>query len=104
MILAIEVELDYEAHMLYLQMGNPQRRCRRGRVRQDGTRLQNQRQSRSSSRHGAQEELVRSSTEPEELVRPMHVEVVVIGFRPLKSDPCIMYIYVDENGFAIVTL
>ena len=35
---------------------------------------------------------------------PMHVEVNVIGFRPLKSDPCIMYIYVDENGFAVVTL
>ena len=35
---------------------------------------------------------------------PMHVEVNVIDFRPLKSDPCIMYICVDENGFAIVAL
>ena len=41
---------------------------------------------------------------PKNWFGPMHVEVVVIGFRPLKSDPCIMYIYVDENGFAIVTL
>ena len=70
MMLAIEVELDYEVHILYLQMENPQRRCRRGRVRQDGTRLRNQRRSRSSSRHKAQEELVRSPAEPEELVRP----------------------------------
>ena len=104
MMLAIEVELDYEAHMLYLQLGNPQRRCRKGRVLQDGTRLRNQRQSRSSSCHEAKKKLVRCPAEPEELVRPMHVEVVVIGFRPLKSDPCIMCIYVDENGFAIVTL
>ena len=41
---------------------------------------------------------------PKNWFRPMHVEVVGIGFRPLKWDPCIMYIYVDENGFAIVTL
>ena len=41
---------------------------------------------------------------PKNWFGPMHVEVVVIGFRPLKSDPCIMYICVDENGFAVVTL
>ena len=70
MMLAIEVELDYEVHMLYLQMGNPQRRCRRGRVRQDGTRLRNQRQNRGSFRHEAQEQLVRSPEESEKLVRP----------------------------------
>ena len=34
----------------------------------------------------------------------MHVGVNVIGFRPLKSDPCIMSICVDESGFAVVTL
>ena len=74
MMLAIEVKLDYEVHMLYLQMENPQRRCQRGRVRQDGTRLRNQRQSRSSSRHEAQVELVQSPAEPEELVRPYACE------------------------------
>ena len=41
---------------------------------------------------------------PKKWFGPMHVEVNVIGFRPLKSDPCIMYICVDESGFAVVTL
>ena len=41
---------------------------------------------------------------PKNWFGPIHGEVFVIGFRPLKGDPCIMYIYVDENGFAIVTL
>ena len=41
---------------------------------------------------------------PKNWFGPMHVEVNVIGFRPLKSDPCIMYICVDENGFAVVAL
>ena len=41
---------------------------------------------------------------PKNWFGPMYVEVNVIGFRPLKSDPCIIYICVDENGFAVVAL
>ena len=33
----------------------------------------------------------------------MDVEFVIIGFRPLKSDPCV-YVDEDETGFVILTL
>ena len=33
----------------------------------------------------------------------MDVEVTVIGFRPLKSDPCV-YVYEDDTRFVILTL
>ena len=33
----------------------------------------------------------------------MDVELAVIGFHPLKSDPCV-YVYEDETGFVVLTL
>ena len=33
----------------------------------------------------------------------MDVELAVIGFRPLKSDPCV-YVYEDDAGFVVLTL
>ena len=33
----------------------------------------------------------------------MDVELAVIGFRPLKSDPCV-YVYEDKTGFVVLTL
>ena len=33
----------------------------------------------------------------------MDIELAVIGFRPLKSDPCV-YVYEDETGFVVLTL
>ena len=33
----------------------------------------------------------------------MDVEFAVIGFRPLKSDPCV-YVYEDATGFVVLTL
>ena len=40
---------------------------------------------------------------PKNWFSTMDVELAIIGFRPLKSDPCV-YVYEDETGFAVLTL
>ena len=40
---------------------------------------------------------------PKSCFKPMDVQLAVIDFRPLKSDPCV-YISEDETGFVILTL
>ena len=81
-----------------------QRWRRGGSCRQNGPWLRAQQRVRSSTRHEAQEKPLRSPAEPEELVQyngSPHLSK--IGFRSLKSDPCV-YVYKVENGSAILTL
>ena len=42
---------------------------------------------------------------PKNSFSTMDVELAVIGFRSLKSDPCVyVYVYEDETGFVVLTL
>ena len=95
MVPAILAELDYEVHML-----NAQTEFLNADVEEDVL------VKMAPTYETKDEDIVHLVVKPqEELVRsPAELaELAVIGFRPLKSDPCV-YIYKDEIGFVILTL
>ena len=103
MMLAIAVELDYEVHMLDVQTAylNPD-------VEEDVfvkmvPGYDTNDKAGVSLAMKLKKSLYGLRQSPKNWFSTMDVELAVIGFRPLKSDPCV-YVYKDETGFVALTL
>ena len=94
MMLTIAVELGYEVHTLDVQTA-----FLNANVEEDVfVKMAPGYEFNDKAGHEAQEELVRSPAEPEEVVRHDGHEA-----HPIESDPC-MYVYENETGVAILML
>ena len=103
MMLAIAAELDYEGHMLDVQ-----RVFLNADVEEDvfvkmAPGYETNDEAGVPLAMKLKKGLYDLRQSPKSWFGTMDVELAVVGFRPLKSDPCV-YVYEDETGFVVLTL
>ena len=103
MMLVIAVELDYEVHMLDVQMAFLNADVDEDVFVKMAPGYETNDEAGVPLVMKLKKSLYGLRQSPKNWFSTMDVELAIIGFRPLKSDPCV-YVYEDETGFVVLTL
>ena len=103
MMLAIAVQLDYEVHMLDVHTAFLNADVEEDVFSKMAPGYETNDEAGVPLVMKFKKSLYCLKQSPKNWFRTMDVELAVIGFRPLKSDPCV-YVYEDETGFIVLKL
>ena len=103
MMLAIAVELDYEVHMLDVQTAFLNADVEEDVLVKMAPSYETNDEAGVPLVMKLKKSLYGPRQSPKNWFSTMDVELAVIGFRPLTTDPCV-YGYEDETGFVVLTL
>ena len=103
MMFAIAVELDYEVHMLDVQTAFLNADVEEDVFVKMAPGYETNDEPDAHLVVKVKKSLYGLKQSPKNLFSMIDVELAVIGFRPLKSDPFV-YVYEDETGFVVLTL